>query len=139
MTTAATNKKVWNTSLWIAQVVLATMFILAGIMKATKPISELSVSMLWAAAIPENLVRFIGISELLGGIGLILPSLLRVKPLLTAFCAIGLATIMITAVFFHISRGETNAIGINIVLALVSALIAWGRMKKAPIYSKSKL
>ena len=124
--------------LWVAQVILAGMFIMAGMMKSTQPIVDLSKSVPWTANVPVTLVRFIGVSELLGGIGLLLPSLLRIKPILTPIAAIGILLIMVFAMVYHIVNGETNVIGINIAFGLVAAFIAWGRLKKAPIYSKTK-
>ena len=106
-------------------------------MKLAQPIDQLSQMLPWASQVQEALVRFIGLSEVLGGVGLILPSLLRIKPQLTAWAAIGIAVIMLFATFFHISRGETGAIGMNIFLALLAAFVAWGRFKKAPITPKA--
>ena len=124
--------------LWVAQIVLGGMFIMAGMMKSTQPIIDLSKSVPWTANVPLALVRFIGVSELLGGIGLVLPSLLRIKPILTPIAAIGILLIMVLAMVYHIVNGETNVIGINIAFGLVAAFIAWGRLKKAPIHSKTK-
>ncbi len=83
---------------------------------------------------PAALVRFIGVSELLGGFALILPAALRIKPELTGWAAIGLAAVMLFATIFHISRGEFSAIGMNIILGIIAVFIAWGRFKKAPIH-----
>ena len=130
--------KALHIALWIAQIILGGMFIMAGMMKSTQPIVDLSKSVPWTANVPLALVRFIGVSELLGGIGLILPSLLRIKPILTTIAAIGILLIMVFAMVYHIVNGETNVIGINIAFGLVAAFIAWGRLKKAPIYSKTK-
>ena len=91
----------------------------------------------WAAQVPEALVRFIGVAEVLGAVGLILPSLLRIQPKLTPIAAVGLALVMLFAVVFHISRGETPMIGMNFILIAIAAFIAWGRFKKAPIAPKS--
>ena len=123
--------------LWILQILLAGMFLMAGFMKTTSPIAELSKTMPWSKDIPEALVRFIGASEFLGGVGLVLPSILRIKPILTPLAAAGIATIMVLAVFFHISRGETPAIGFNLTIGVVAAFIAWGRFGKAAIPAKS--
>ena len=130
--------KALHITLWIAQIVLGGMFIMAGMMKSTQPIVDLSKSVPWTANVPLGLVRFIGVSELLGGIGLILPSLLRIKPILTPIAAIGILLIMVFALVYHVMNGETNVIGINIAFGLVAAFIAWGRLKKAPIHSKIK-
>lgn len=134
----ATNRpKVLHIVLWIAQIILGAIFLLAGFMKTSSTINELSASLPWAAEVPEGVVRFIGIAELLGGIGLLLPSILRIKPVLTTWAAIGLVLVMLCAIVFHISRGEMNVIGINISLMLIALLIAWGRYKKAPLAAKS--
>lgn len=106
-------------------------------MKTTTPTNELSASLSWVTEVPEGLVRFIGVAELLGGIGLLLPSILRIKPVLTSLAAMGLALVMLCAIVFHISRAETNVIGINISLMLIALFIAWGRSKKVPIAAKS--
>ena len=108
-------------------------------MKLSQPIEELSKSLPWASQVPEGLVRFIGAAEVLGAVGLILPALLRIKPILTPIAALGIATVMLFAIFFHGSRGENSAIGMNVVLILIAALIAWGRFKKAPIAPKGSL
>jgi len=107
-------------------------------MKSTQPIVDLSKTVPWAANIPVALVRFIGVCELLGGIGLILPGLLRIKLILTPIAAIGILLIMVFAIVYHVSNGEANLIGINIAFGLAAAFIAWGRLKKAPIHSRTK-
>lgn len=134
----STEKKpqVLNISLWIAQIVLGFMFLMAGFMKSTTPIAQLAVDVPWAKDIPEWLVRFIGISEFLGAVGLLLPSILRIKPKLTPVSAVGLVTVMVLAIIFHISRSEFPAIGFNLGLGAIAAFIAWGRFTKVPILPK---
>lgn len=130
------NNKVIHITLWIAQGLLALMFIMAGMMKATQEIEVLAESLPWVASTSVGLVRFIGISELLGGLGLILPSLFRFKPVLTVWAALGLAVVMVLAAGFHVSQGESAVIGINFVLMGIALFIAWGRSKKAVIQPK---
>ncbi len=134
----SSRPKALHIILWVAQIILGGMFIMAGMMKSTQPIVDLSKSVPWTANVPLALVRIIGVSELLGGVGLILPSLLRIKPILTPIAAIGIILIMVFAMVYHIVNGETNVIGINVAFALVAAFIAWGRLKEAPIHSKTK-
>ena len=131
------NNKTLNIALWVAQVLLAAMFLMAGIMKATQPIEELSQSMTWGNDFSAGMVRFIGISELLGGIGLLLPALLRIKPIFTPLAALGLFIIMVLAFIYHISNAEYQALGINLILGAIAVFIAWGRYKKAPIQPKA--
>jgi putative oxidoreductase len=123
-----------NLLLWLVQVLLAVAFGMAGFMKATQPIDALvQGGMAWAAQMPVAVVRFIGVSELLGAIGLILPAATGIKPSLTPLAALGLLTIMILAMAFHVSRAEPGALPINMMLGGLAAFVAWGRTKKAPI------
>ena len=136
MTNQKSNKAI-NIALWIAQGLLAVMFIMAGLMKATQPVEALTESLPWVANTPLALVKFIGISELLGGLGLLIPSIFRWKPNLTILAALGLALVMVLAAGFHASRGEFSAIGMNVILLGLALFIAWGRRKKAPILAKN--
>ncbi len=136
MTNQKSNKAI-NIALWIAQGLLAVMFIMAGLMKSTQPIEALTEALPWVANTPLALVKFIGISELLGGLGLLIPSIFRWKSNLTILAALGLALVMILASGFHASRGEFSAIGMNAILLVLALFIAWGRRKKAPILSKN--
>lgn len=133
MTTKHTKKSnVWHVTLWVAQILLAGMFLMIGFMKTFVPIPELSKIVPIAAEMPA-LIRFIGVSELAGGLGLLLPAALRIWPHLTPLAAAGLVVVMLLAMIFHITRGESSSIGTNIVLGVLAALIAWGRVYKAPI------
>ncbi len=127
------TSKALNISLWIAQIILGSMFIMAGVMKSTQPIEALSASLPWVNEFSAGWVRFIGITELAGGIGVLLPSLLRIKPVLTPAAAVGLALVMLLAFGYHILKAEYSVSGINILLGAVALFIAWGRYKKAPI------
>jgi uncharacterized membrane protein YphA (DoxX/SURF4 family) len=120
--------------LWVVQVLLACAFGMAGVMKSTQPVEALvQGGMAWAGQMPLAVVRFIGVSELLGAMGLILPAATKIKPFLTPLAALGLLTIMILAMAFHLSRGEVQATPINIVLGGLAAFVAWGRTKKVPV------
>jgi putative oxidoreductase len=137
MTTDNSSSKAMNISLWVVQSLLAAMFLMAGANKLFQSIPELSNMLPWVTTVPEAMVRFIGLSELLGGLGLLLPSILRIRPILTPFAALGLAVVMILASIFHITRGEVSVIGMNFVFMAMALFVAWGRMKKAPISPKS--
>ncbi len=127
------NSKWWNTFLWLAQVLLAITFIWAGAMKLFKPAD---LPWQWIKENP-NLVKVTGIIDLLAGVGLVLPALLRIQPTLTIYASYGIITLMIGASMFHIVRGETAQIGFNVFVALTAVFIAWGRQKKAPITLKN--
>lgn len=133
MTTYAKPSKALNISLWIAQVILAGMFVMAGIMKSTKPVEELAVMMPWVSDFSTGMVRFIGVSEIMGGLGLVFPALFRIKPILTPIAALGLVAVMTFAAIYHISKSEFPAIGVNVILGSIALFIAWGRYKKARV------
>ncbi|MEZ4660593.1 MAG: DoxX family protein [Caldilineaceae bacterium] len=117
-----------NIALWIVQVLLGAAFIMAGVMKSTQPKEKLKANMGWVEDFSANTVRIIGILELLAGIGLILPWLTNILPILTPLAAIGLVLTMIGAAIVHMRRGENSAIGINVVLLLLAAFVAYGRL-----------
>ena len=125
-----------HVTLWMAQLLLALAFGMAGIMKSTQPVAELAVAMSWTGDVPAALVRFIGASELAAALGLVLPAATRIRPLLTPLAAIGLAMVMVLASLFHISRGEWFALPLNLVLGSLAAFVAWGRLRKVPIFPR---
>jgi uncharacterized membrane protein YphA (DoxX/SURF4 family) len=131
--TASRPSRSLHISLWVFQVLLGVMFAMAGLMKATQPIEALAAQMPWTTVVGAGMVRFIGISELLGGLGLVLPSLTRIQPRLTVLAALGLVVVMVLAAGFHVTRGEFVHVPMNLVLGGLAAFVAWGRAKKAPI------
>lgn len=134
-TTLVKRSKTWHVLLWVAQAILASMFLMVGFMKVATPMEELSNIVPLAKDMPV-LIRIIGLSEVLGGLGLLLPAALRIKPRLTIFAAVGLAVVMLLAMIYHLSRGEVSAIGTNIILGILAVFIAWGRSSKAAIAEK---
>lgn len=125
--------KALHISLWVAQILFAALFLMAGTFKIIQPIEALAVNMHWVLSTPAWLVRFIGISELLGGLGLVLPSLLRIKPQLTVWAAIGLAVVMVLAAITHVLLAEYPGIAVNAAFIAGLVFIVWGRATKAPI------
>lgn len=125
--------KALHLGLWVVQGLLGALFLAVGAMKATQPIAVLVDTLGWPAAVPAALVRVIGVAELLGALGLILPAATRVKPMLTPLAGVGLAMVMLLATIFYISRGELGALPIPLVLGGLAAFVAWGRAAKAPI------
>lgn len=118
---------------WVLQVLFGVAFIAAGAMKGFSPIADLHAKMAWATSWPDPVIRFIGISELLGGIGLILPSLTRIKPVLTPVAGFALAFVMVLAAGVHAMRAEWGGIGVNAVLGAGTFAAGWLRLKVVPI------
>ena len=116
---------------WIVQVLLALVFIASGSMKLFA-FDQFAAS---APALADQraLVTFIGIAEVAGAIGLILPALTGIFPVLTAWAAVGLATIMVLATGFHLFRGEVSHAVVTVILLALAAFVIFARGFKAPI------
>ncbi len=134
---AAPSPKAWSIGLWVPQVLLAVAFGLSGTMKLVTPLDQLVDKMPWVAQVGV-FVRFIGLSEVAGALGLILPGVTRIKPGLTALAALGLVVIMVLAAGLHASQGEWGVLPVNFVLGGLAAFVAWGRARKAPFAPRSQ-
>jgi len=115
-------------ALWTIQVLLALLFLFAGGMKLVMPIEEMTKQM----PMPGPFLRFIGVAELLGGLGLILPGLLRIRPGLTPLAAAGLVIIMVGATALTLAIGPVATALIPLVVGLLAAFVAYGRWRLAP-------
>ena len=116
-----------NIALWIVQGLLAVMFGMAGVMK-TFQMSKTREQMPWAKNRSDEFIRFVGISELLGAIGLILPLVTGILPWLTLLAAIGLILIQLLAIFTeHLPKKEYNVLPVNIILIALAVFIVLGR------------
>lgn len=115
-----------NIALWIGQGILALMFIMAGLMK-TFQYEKAKASLPWVKEYSKGFVAFIGIAELLGGIGLIVPHAADIAPVLTPIAAIGLGFVMFLAAVFHAKRKENQAIGMNVIILAIAVFVAIGR------------
>lgn len=116
-----------NTLLWTIQGLLAALFAFAGGMKLMLPIAELTQQTQLSGAF----IRFIGVAEALGAIGLILPGLLQIRPRLTAFAAAGLVTIMAGATVLTLAGEDLRMVSLPLVTGLLSAFVAYGRWRPA--------
>jgi len=113
---------------WVATALLFIMFGMAGVMKTFMPISRLAGMWPWAGEMSPATVRFIGIAEIAGPLGLVLPVLTGILPWLTPLAAIGLAIIQVLAIGVHARRGETaKTLWLNIVLLALALFVAWAR------------
>jgi hypothetical protein len=119
-----------NRALWIAQGLLALLFLFAGGVKLVLPVEEMTKQM--AVPLPGGFLRFIGVAEILGALGLVLPGLLRVRPALTPLAAGGLVIIMIGATALTLASGDVVTALMPLAVGLVAALVAYGRWRVAP-------
>ncbi len=125
----------WEFALWTAQILLALLFGAAGLMKTfMAPEALVPMGLEYATEIPTWLLRFIGVCELAGAVGVIVPALTRVMPIFTSMAALGFVMIQVLAIGFHIMRGEfAEMAAMNLSLLALSAFALWGREAKAQI------
>ncbi|MFD8558494.1 DoxX family protein [Streptosporangium canum] len=116
-----------NVALWVVQGLLAAAFLLGGLLKATQPREKLAGNMPWVQDFSDSQVKAIGAVEALAAVGLILPAVTGVLPVLTPLAAAGLVITMIVAAIVHARRGEYPGIAVNVVLLVLAAFVAWGR------------
>lgn len=117
-----------NIALWIIQALLALLFLFAGGAKLVMPIEEMTKQI----AMPGLFLRFIAVCEILGGLGLILPWLLRIRPGLTPVAAAGLVIIMIGATVLTLMTGDIAMALFPLVVGLLCAFVAYGRWGRVP-------
>ena len=124
-----------NIALWIAQALLAAIFLFAGGMKLIIPIEEMTKQM--PIPLPGWFLRFTGIVEVLGAIGVILPWLLRIRPALTPLAAAGLVIVMIGATVYTLAAGDFASAPIPLVVGILAAFVAYGRWRLTPPSTRS--
>jgi len=116
-----------NVAIWVVQVLVGLAFITAGSLKLTQPRKKLQQNMPYLDDFSDSQTKGIGAVELLGGFGVILPAWTGIAPILTPIAAVGLMIVMVLAALTHVRRKEYSSIGINTVLFLLAAIVAWGR------------
>lgn len=116
-----------NIILWIVQGIAAALYLMAGSMKVFQ-LEKARESMGWTEGRSDGFIRFVGIIELLGAIGLILPLATGILPWLTVLAAIGLSIIQVLALFTeHLPKKEYNYIPVNIIIFALTVFIVYGR------------
>ena len=123
-----------NQALWIVAGILAAVFTATALMKLAVPKEKLVASgQGWAADVDPNAIRLIGLAELAGAIGLILPAVLHILPVLVPLAAVGLVLVMVGAVITHARRREYPNVVVNLVLMGLAIFVAWGRFGPYPL------
>jgi hypothetical protein len=123
-----------NAALWIVQGLLALVFLVGGVTKLVLPIEAMTAEI----RLPGLFLRFIGVAETLGAIGLILPGLLRIRPGLTPLAAAGLVIIMIGATAITVAINGVLTALLPLVVGLAAAFVAYGRWRLAPSRGSSR-
>lgn len=129
---AQSPRRALNVSLWIVQGLLAAAFAMGGLMKVVTPMEELVASATWVGRFAPEMVRFIGLAELAGALGLILPAVARIRTGLVPLAAAGLTAVMVLAGIHHLMNAEAAMIAPNLVLGGLATFVAWGRFRTLP-------
>jgi uncharacterized membrane protein len=118
-----------NIALWVVQGLLAAVYLAAGLMKVVRPREQMVASggFEWAKDMTDGAVKAIGAVEVLGALGLILPQLTGIAPVLTPIAAVGLVIVQVLAMRVHLKLGERKSLPVNAVLLLLAAFVAVGR------------
>jgi hypothetical protein len=117
-----------NLALWIIAIVLAVVFAASGLMKQLVPKDKLvRFGQGWAQDFSPTSIRLIGLAEVLGAIGLVVPAAVHIAPILVPLAAVGLALVMAGAAAVHARRKEAPMIAVNAVLLVLAVVVAWGR------------
>jgi uncharacterized membrane protein YphA (DoxX/SURF4 family) len=114
-------------ALWVVQVLLAAAFVVSGATKLSQPKEKLIKKWAWVEDFSQGSVRIIGVLEVLGAIGIVVPALTGIVPSLTPLAALGLVLTMIGAALTHLRRTEYGNIAMNAVLLVLAAFVAYGR------------
>ena len=122
-----------NGILLILQVLLALLFFVTGVMKIARPKEQLAAQMGWVEDTSQPVVRLVGVLEILGAVGLILPSLTGILPCLTWLAAAGLALTMMGAALTNYRLKEFSKIGLNVVLLGLALFVLVGRFWIMPL------
>ncbi|OAH16393.1 DoxX family protein [Streptomyces jeddahensis] len=117
-----------NIVLWVLQGTLAAVFLAAGLPKIAKPREELVAPMgEWVNSFPAPGIKLLGLVEVLGAVGLVVPPLAGVAPVLSPVAAVGIIVIMVGAIVAHARESAGSKIAMNIVLGVLAAVVVWGR------------
>ena len=132
-TNARNSARKTHIALWVVQIILGALFLFAGGFKLVAPIAQMTAQL----PLPGWFVRFIGVAELAGGLGLILPSLLRIRPQLTPLAAKGLVIIMSGAVGVTLGL-RLPGVAVPAIVGVLAAIVAYGRTHIAPISARTR-
>jgi uncharacterized membrane protein YphA (DoxX/SURF4 family) len=115
-----------NMALWIVQIVLALAFLMFGYTKSFQYVKAMA-TLPWVSDYSKGFVIFIGLAEILGALGLILPMITGIWTWMTALAAIGLAFIMLLAAIIHYRRNEKQSMLMNFIFLVLTLFVAYGR------------
>jgi hypothetical protein len=121
-----------NIALWVLQALTALAFGGHGFLMISGP-GRMAERVPWVGSLPSLVVRLLGLLEILGAIGVVVPAATGVLPSLTVAAAGGLVAMMLLAMLFHVTRREWPNIGLNFVLGALAFAVAYGRLVIEPL------
>lgn len=136
--TEVRHQRLLEIGLWAAQIMLAVVFALTGSLKAFLPAQTLFSKLPDLATLPLPFIRFLGVAELAAAIGLVLPSVTRVAPVLTPLAACGVIFVMGCAAAFHIRDGHMSELPLVVALGVGAFVVARERFTRARIVPRSE-
>lgn len=113
--------------IWVLQILLAVVFVAAGLIKLIRPKADLQAQMGWVDDYSDNGVKAIGALEVLAAVGLILPALTGIATVFVPLAALGLVLLMVGAAITHGRRKEYPFVAGNVVLLVIALIVAWNR------------
>ncbi|TDE27646.1 DoxX family protein [Actinomadura sp. 6K520] len=116
-----------NVFLWVVQALLAAIFVMSGLQKLAQPKNKLAGKYPWVKDVSLATLRFIGVMELLGAIGLVVPAAIGIAHVLTPIAGAGLAILMLLAMAMHVRRKESSAVPVTTILLVLATFVSWGR------------
>lgn len=122
-----------NAALWAVQTLLFLLFAGGAVWKVVTPRHEIAEMMPWVGEVPAAFFYGTAALDFLGGVGVLLPAVTRVRPELTPWAALGCALLMAAAAIFHTQRGEASDTPFNYVLLVLSSFVYFGRRYRVPI------
>ena len=122
-----------NIGLWVAQAFVGLTFTGGGVWKLVTPLADVAEVFPWAGEISSWVLYTSAVFDILGGLGVLLPSLTRIRPQLTVVAASGCVALQAAAILFHLVRGEGADTAINFVFLALAGFVAWGRATRAPV------
>ena len=127
VTTDSGHKELLNVSVWLAQGLISVSLCVSGVVKLLMPVPRIAKVFSWTGQVSKSFLRFIGVGDLAGGVGIILPTLTHIHPQLSDVAALSCMLLQVLAIRFHAQSKEITDTPFNFFVLFLSAFVLWGR------------